>query len=358
MTEAYHPTMAQRVQLFKDYYARQNTRPLLGFFHGSEYPLFRYEAAKSLTQHRHLTPDDFKVEPYLEDCDRLFESHEACGGDFIFSPPAFWGIPWVEAALGCPLYANQSTGSIHAETPESFSGPDSIPAFDPGSPWMLKMVEFLDAMAAHADGRYPLSTTRMRGIADLLSALYGGEKFLFAMMSDAEVIHQTADKLADLWIGMGRLQLEHIPEFHGGTGSFYYSMWAPAGTVWHQEDAAALLSPNLYKEFIQPCDQRIVEAFGGCIMHMHPGGYLPYREYLGMNFLALELHVDEGGPRARDLFDIHQEILQRKPLLIWGGLQEEDMDWIFSQLPPQGLAVNTVVQSAEQARQLYQKYIR
>ena len=39
------------------------------------------------------------------------------------------------------------------------------------------------------------------------------------------------------------MQIERIPDFHGGVGSFYYNAWAPKGTIWHQEDAAALLSP-------------------------------------------------------------------------------------------------------------------
>jgi hypothetical protein len=44
-------------------------------------------------------------------------------------------------------------------------------------------------------------------------------------------------------------------------------------------------------------------------------------------------------------------------LLIWGDISEKDLDWIFSKLPPQGLAVNTVVESPEQARDLYKKYM-
>lgn len=67
-------------------------------------------------------------------------------------------------------------------------------------------------------------------------------------------------------------------------------MWAPAGTVWHQEDAVALLSPHLYSEFVEPCDVAITEAFGGCIMHQHSTGYVPTEAYLEMNMTALELH--------------------------------------------------------------------
>jgi hypothetical protein len=73
---------------------------------------------------------------------------------------------------------------------------------------------------------------------------------------------------------------------------------------------------------------------------------------------CLELHIDEGGPSASELFEIHKTILAHKPLLIWGNIPERDLDWIFSNLPARGLAVNTMVDSLEQAHYLWKNYIR
>ena len=75
-----------------------------------------------------------------------------------------------------------------------------------------------------------------------------------------------------------------------------------------------------------------------------------------MNFTAMELHIDEGGPSAEELYETHKKILVQKPLLIWGDIPEADLDWIFSKLTAQGLAVNTVVESPQQAHELYKKY--
>ena len=337
----------ERVHNFQLYYSRSNPRPLLGFFLGSEYPLHRYDAAKALPDDRPLNPDDVQVEPYLDDFDRLFEAHEALGRDFIWSACAFWGIPWLEAALGCPIRADHETGSAYAEPPAGFHGPDSLPEFDPDAGWNAKTVEFLTRAAERSAGRYPLATTRMRGIADLLSALYGGEQFLFAMIERPDEVRAVCTKLTDYFIAYAWLQLAHIPEYHGGVGSFYYSMWAPAGTVWHQEDAVALLSPDLYEEFIRPCDERIVQSLPHVIMHLHSTGFIPLDAYLRMGFAAIEMHIDEGGPSAEELHDTHRGIMGRHPLLIWGDMTDADMDWILGKLPPQGLAVNRVISSME-----------
>ena len=150
-----HFPMGERVARFRRFYAQANERPLLGFFVGSDYPLRRYRAAESLPEDRPLRPDDFNVEVFVEDCDRLFELHESCGGDFIWSASAFWGIPWLEAMLGCPIYADHSTGSILARPLPDFTGPDAIADFEANSPWMRLAAEFLDRLAVRSGGLWP-----------------------------------------------------------------------------------------------------------------------------------------------------------------------------------------------------------
>lgn len=347
----------ERVERFRQFYRRANDRRLFGFFVGSDYPLHRYEASRGLPPDRPLKPEDFPVEPYLEDCDRLFELHEACGGDFIWSASAFWGIPWLESLLGCPIRADHSTGSIYAEPPPDFHGVEDVPAFNVTNPWIEKVIEFLEKLARRSNGRWPIGTTRMRGISDLLSSLYGGTEFIVTMLDRPEEIQLVCEKLTDLWIEFGQLQLKHIPLYHGGVGSFYYNMWAPAGTVWHQEDAVALLSPRLYNDFIREHDERIVAAFDACIMHQHPTKFVPTEFYLKMGFAALELHIDGGGPSARELHGQHLRMLEKVPLLIWGTLSPEDLEWIF-RLPEQGLAVMAVVDDALQAAEMWKQYVR
>ena len=92
-------------------------------------------------------------------------------------------------------------------------------------------------------------------------------------------------------------------------------------------------------------------------MHQHPTGFAPTDFYLKMNFTAMELHIDKGGPNAKALYDTYRKILEKVPLLIWGDISEQDLGWIFDKLPAQGLAVMTVVDSIEEASRIWQKYI-
>lgn len=352
LTEKCHKDVSERVDLFKSFYRKKNSRPLLGFFVGSEYPVYRYPFAKKLPTERPLKPEDFNVDEFVADALCLFDKHERCGGDFIFSASAFWGIPWLEAMLGCPVYADAGTGSLYTKKPADIDF-----KFSPDNSWSVLMQQMLQALKTVSAGRFPLATTRMRGVADLLSAIYGGDEFLFKLLDTPETMPPVIDLLTDMFIDCGKFQLEFIPDFYGGIGSFYYYCWAPGGTVWHQEDAAALLSPDLYHEFIEPADRKIVEAFPHVIMHQHSTGFVPTDAYIEMGMTALELHIDTGGPTAEQLCSRHTAIIKEKPLIIWGDIPEADLDWIFSRLPATGLAVITVVDSPEKAEYLWSKYI-
>jgi hypothetical protein len=50
-------------------------------------------------------------------------------------------------------------------------------------------------------------------------------------------------------------------------------------------------------------------------------------------------------------------ILQKKPLIIWGGIPEADLESVFSKLPARGLAVITVVDSPQQGEAIWKRYL-
>ena len=126
-------------------------------------------------------------------------------------------------------------------------------------------------------------------------------------------------------------------------------MWFENKTLWTQEDSAALLSPTLYEEFIHPAVCRIAEAFDNTVIHLHPSKFMPIDYLLSSRIGVIEMHIDKGGPTAEQLYETHVKVLSQKPLLIWGNLSEQDLEFILKRLPYKGLAINMVVSSKGQA---------
>jgi len=265
-------------------------------------------------------------------------------------------LPWVEASLGCEVVADFTTGSTRSLPPEEFRGPDQVPRFSADNPWVRKMLEFIPALVEASKGRYPVGVTLMRGISDLLAALYGGEDFIYGMLEQPEEVRSTVERLTDYWIDFGRCLLDHLPQFHGGTGAFFYALWCPGITIWMQEDAAALLSPQMYEQFIDAANRRIADAFEHSVIHLHLSRFIPVDYLVATGIDVNKLHIDKGGPTAEDLFAVHTKIIAGKPLFIYGNVSREDFDYIFKNLPQRGLAVNMVVDSVQEAHRIWEHF--
>lgn len=343
-----------KIKAFTEWAARKNTRPLIGFFIESQYPLHRYpNCAKNLPQGQVL-PEHIKPVAYKEDCDRLYELHKEVPGDFIWSAAPFPGIPWIEASLGCKVIADHQTGSTRAEAPESFSDRLQIPEFSSENHWVKKMMEFIPVIRDHSQGRYGVGVTLIRGISDILSALFGGHDFLFQFYEAPDKMKALIAQIVEYWKAFAGHYLQHMPLFHGGTGSLFYNYWVPGKSILIQEDAAALLSPDLYEEFIFPGICEIADAFEHLVFHLHPSQFIPTDYLLKTSVDVIELHIDQGGPSAEDLKGVHKKVLQQKPLLVWGDLTSDDLVYILQNQSYQGLAINVVVDSLDQANEKLQ----
>lgn len=337
---------------------RRNDRPLLGFTLGGYYQLRRYPSASRKLPEGPIDPSDVIVSDYLEDTERLFDLHQQAGGDLIWSAAPFAGIPWVEAALGCGVVADHTSGSTVSTPPAWRDDPLAVPEFSAEIPWVAKMLEFIPALTELSRGRYPVGVTLTRGISDLLAAIFGAEEFVLRMIDKPAEVHAVVDRLVAFWIAFGRCMLEQLPLFHGGTGAFQWCLWSPGKTIWFLEDAAALLSPTLYERFILQADAAIARAFDRTVVHVHPTTFNPARYLLNTDVGVIELNVDHDGPRASSMAALYRAILRRKPLFAWGDLLPEDLEFLMTELPHRGLAIGAVVASVEEAHEMWDVAMR
>jgi hypothetical protein len=219
-------------------------------------------------------------------------------------------------------------------------------------------MEFLSVLEERSGGRYPLGTTLMRGLSDLLAAVYGSPDFIFELTDRPDVQKRIIEKITDLWISFADLQLEAIPLFHGGVGSLLYNIWLPGRGTWLQEDASALLSPRLFGEFIYPALVEMIDHFDSTIIHLHPSTYIPVEYLVKTDLLAIELHIDRGGPRAEELLPVYRKVQESKPLIIWGDVTPDDVDFIARKLDTRSLAVLVAVESGEEAESVWRRLKR
>ncbi|MDH7570147.1 MAG: hypothetical protein QHJ73_11245, partial [Armatimonadota bacterium] len=269
-------------------------------------------------------------------------------GDVFVAAAPYTKIPWIEAILGCPIRVSLRSHSFWAE---AFVSAEQLSTFAvrPDERWTNKLMEFTRYLVANARGRYLVAHTLMRGVSDMLVAMLGDALFCQALYDTPDVVHRLADQCADLFIQVARAQLALIPPFHGGWCNLF-GIWAPGRSVRSQDDATALLSPQLYERFILPYQRRIADAFDYSTIHLHSACLHVAPLVCDSNFSAVQVSVDPVpfGPPMADLIPVLARMAQQKPLLVEGPMTEAELDEALRVLPGSGLFVGASIEAAHE----------
>jgi hypothetical protein len=288
------------------------------------------------------------IERFLPDYDQLFELHARAGGDIPWVAIPFWGMCWMEAILGCEVRCSE--GTIWAEPfLDDWAKLDEVNLAQ-DNPWFTKLLDFTESLASASGGRYPVGTTLMRGLADLLAAARGHSQAIYDLYDYPEQVDRFIEICTHIWVDVAKAQLDLIPEFCDGYALGLYQLWAPGPAGWSQEDTVSSWSPELYSRFLENGQREIAKVFEYGGFHLHSPCMYPLDHLLSEEHVAvIEVNYDASGPALGELIPVLRRIQRHKPLLIWGEFTSDELDLMKSSLSPKGLGLQVIVESAEDA---------
>jgi hypothetical protein len=339
---------AMKTRSLRFWNRKEVDRPLISVWVGTQIPFDSYPSGTEALPAGRLTPEMFDIEGFLRDSDRLFELHARAGGDLPWVAIPFWGMCWMEAILGCEVRCSE--GTIWSEPfLDDWARLDELNLSE-DNPWFNRLLEFTESLALAAGGRYPVGTTLMRGLADLLSAARGHSQAIYDLYDYPEQVQTFIERCTEIWVQVAEAQLDLIPEFCDGYALGLYQLWAPGPAGWSQEDTVSSWSPELYSRFLQNGEAEIARVFEYSGFHLHSPCMYPLDHLLSDRHVrVVEVNYDASGPALRELIPIFRRIQEHKPLLIWGDFTAEELEELKQWLSPRGLALQVIVDSPEDA---------
>jgi hypothetical protein len=343
-----------KIQLHHDFWNRKNLkRPLVSFHPGEDFFFSRhYRAAYHLLENgKRISPDMLDVDAFMEDYERIYQTAGGFMQDGFWCAQPYTGIPWMEGILGCEIFATENS-YISRPWVKSLDETDGI-SFDPKNPWFLKYMEFIEKLVKLSDGRFPVGEPIMRGPSDMAGALLGQSEMVFAIVDDPGRMKRLFKKVAEIFMEVIARHYKEVKSFKGGYSFGFYPVWSPEKCIWFQEDLSAILSPDHFSEFLKEPAEMICKDYDYTAVHLHPASFFIVDELLKIDRLkAIEVNKDIGGPTVAEMIPIFRRILEKKNLIVWGDLDEADIDVIAGALPPRGIYLNPVVPDADRANAL------
>ena len=331
-------------------------RPLIGLWIGGYYPgeQFPRGTAERRPEQR-LGPQDVRFSPFAEDYESLYQSHQAADDDFFYIGSAYWGVPWLEAMLGCPISvaAASCRAGAFLSDPSGFAGVDSD--LD-ANPWLDALLRFSGELVRFAAGRFPVCPPLLRGPGDVASAMLGPAEFVTGLIDRPDAMKRLLDDVAcTRWTVLRRLHAI-LPAWQGthAAGGYPSRVWCRRSVAYYQDDSTALLNPRLFREFLLPLANAACAAAEVNFIHLHSACLYPLEMLLeDGSFNVLQINVDHGGvtPPLSALIPALQRVqAARRPLLLWGEFTPDDWQLIRRELSPAGLSLQPIVRNCQEPR--------
>jgi hypothetical protein len=344
-----NPIIEKKIERFGRFWKREVTdRPLIGLRMHTYHPLVTFQGGP---RSGFITPDLLRAQDYYADFERLQGLYDQSIGDEIHAACAFYGVPWLEAILGCPVEIRG--GSMWAERYlDDWEKLDEI-QFQDDNAWFLKLIELTEETQKYFDGRIPVGLPLLRGPADIAAALRGTDQFCMDLITEPDNVMRLLDICADTYIQVVKALETSFPTWMGGYLEPIRHTWAPGFTVETQVDVASLISPKHYHQYIRLRDAKVLGAFEYCYLHLHASSLHILDDVLSIDTLAaLELSLDVGGPKAHEFIGQYKKILSQTPLILQGVLTAQEIIELCTLLPSEGLFILALADTPEEGNKI------
>lgn len=343
-----------RQEAFLEY--RPVDRPVIGPWRSGYYPAEQFPCGTARWQTGAvLQADEVSFAPFVEDYERLYGSQHEGNGDFGYVGSAYWGIPWLEAIMGCPVVV----AAANCCAKPCFTSLDNVKGLAPDldtNAWLNALLRFTQELVDFSAGRFPVCPSLLRGPGDTVAAMLGEMTYVTGFFDSPATMQALLDLCARTRLAvLDRLQAV-IPSWHGihAAGGYPSMVWSRRTVAYHQEDSAAVLNPSIFHEFLLPALRIGRRAADVNFIHLHSACLYPVGILLeDDSFDVLQINIDHRGmgPPVCNLIDTFKKIQAAgRPLLLWGEFDPEEWELIQSQLSPVGLSLQPIVQQTEGPR--------
>jgi len=212
-------------------------------------------------------PNDYKSKwsdiDYLLDLDDYNTASVHWMGDIIPATSA-WSLGWCQN-YGFPISFQKDTLWME----HSIADWNIEIAWDNlwRDEWWLRALEYTERSCIRAQGKYYAGAFGQMPPNDHLSTLRGADKFLVDLIDKPEIIKNAQRTMTQILLRMHR-ELYAIRRKYFDGSLFHYPIWCPDYVGTWQSDVSAMISPDMYKEFILPELQMAADEFDKMIYHL------------------------------------------------------------------------------------------
>lgn len=206
--------------------------------------------------------------------------------------------------------------------------------FSPDNRWWRHHVHLLKVVKAQARGRFRVDIPDLIENMDIYAAMRGAQRSLFDMMDDPELVLWRIQQIDDAYFQYYDRLYDLLRDPDGVSSYTAFHIMGRGRVAKVQCDFSAMISPEQFREFVQPSLKKQVARLDHSLYHLdgpdairHVPAIMELEELDALQWTCGAGHPDGGCPRWRPIYDAATRAGKSLWLQIYdGGVNE----WIRS----------------------------
>lgn len=211
-------------------------------------------------------------------------------------------------------------------------------SFDPESELWKKTVTYTNAITA--GGVAHASVADLGGVLDTVASLRGTQRLLYDLYDYPDEVKKMAREVTALWKQAYAQSVALTAPFQEGTSS-WMPIWCRGRYFPLQCDFSAMLSPDMFEEFVLPELIDLTEYLDHSIYHLDGPGEIPHLDHLlsipRLDAIQWTPGAGIGGPADERWFEMFQRIQAAGKGLVLLGVRPDQVEPLLKALSPNGV---------------------
>ncbi|HNT34107.1 MAG TPA: hypothetical protein PKH07_03835, partial [bacterium] len=229
-------------------------------------------------------------------------------------------------------------------------------AFDPDSEWFKKHVAILEESVCRSRGRYLVSMPDLIENIDTLASLRGSEQLMMDLIEQPEIVHRRLAEINQVYFQVFDALYERIKTPWGGNVFSAFCIWGPGKTAKVQCDAAAMISPDMFGEFVVPYLTEQCQWLDYALFHLDGVQCICHLDQLlaVAPLKAIQWTPQAGVPPVGDSrwFDLYKRILDGGKSVQILGIQPERVEPVLKAIGTKGVFMSVFLHTEFEARSI------
>ncbi|MBN1810107.1 MAG: hypothetical protein JW909_13655 [Planctomycetes bacterium] len=226
---------------------------------------------------------------------------------------------------------------------------------DPDNRWWKEVQRVATVVSDLSAGDFIVGGTDLNAEMNVLGSFRGTQNLLFDLLDRPADVHKASDVIHDAWLRCYDRMMDITLRHQQGT-MFWMNIWCPERCIDVQCDFSAMISPDMFREFVLPHVQDTCSRVPYTIFHLDGPGQIPHLQMLldlpDLNGIQWVPGAGNPGTGSPHWFPMYNRIQDAGKLLVLQGMNRNDVRGVAETLDPRGLLIETSASDPDEADRL------